>query len=118
MFTGDDDYVFVQDTGELLGYDWSTRRFKLARDAANLTAARASDDPLTFHDLRHSYGTLAAAIYQDLRCRSNWGHASITTTEIYAHLSRARTPRAKGSAGLNAMLAPTGLAREGEIVAA
>jgi integrase len=40
-FTSDDDYVFVQETGEPLGYDWTIRRFKAARDAAGLTSPRA-----------------------------------------------------------------------------
>jgi integrase len=85
-FTGDDDYAFCQETGEPLGYDWTIRRFKAARDAAKLTSPRAGDEPLTFHDLRHSYGTLAAAIYKDLRqVQEYMGHASITTIEIYAH---------------------------------
>jgi integrase len=67
QFTDDDDYVFCQETGEALGYDWTIRRFKAARGAAKLTSPRAGDETLTFHDLRHSYGILAAAIYKDLR---------------------------------------------------
>jgi integrase len=61
-FSSDEDYVFCQATGEPLGYDWTTRRFKTARDAAQLASPRAGDEPLTFHDLRHTYGTLAAAL--------------------------------------------------------
>jgi integrase len=118
-FTSDDDYVFCNDVGEPLGYDWTTRRFKAARDAAGLTSPRAGDETLTFHDLRHSYGTLAAAIYKDLRqVQEYMGHASITTTEIYAHFVPRTDAATKGSAGLDAMLAPAGLAREGEIVGA
>jgi hypothetical protein len=46
------------------------------------------------------------------------GHASITTTEIYAHFVPRTDAATKGSAGLDAMLAPAGLTREGEIVGA
>ena len=84
-----------------LGYDWTTRRFKAARDAAKLTSPRAGDEPLTFHDLRHSYGSLAAAIYKDLRqVQEYMGHASITTTEISAHFVPRTDAASKGSAGL------------------
>jgi len=118
MFASDDDYVFCNEQGEPLGYDWTIRRFKAARDAAGLTSPRPGDEPLTFHDLRHTYRTLAAAIYKDLRqVQEYMGHASITTTEIYAHFVPRTDAASKGSAGLDAMLAP-GLARDGEIVKA
>jgi integrase len=64
-------------------------------------------------------GLRAARRYKELRpVQEYMGHASITTTEIYAHFVPRTDAASKGSAGLNAMLAPTGLAREGEIVAA
>jgi integrase len=107
-FTSDDDYVFVQETGDPLGYDWTTRRFKAARDAAKLTSPRAGSKTLTFHRLRHSYGTLAAAIYKDLRrVQQYMGHESLTTTEIYAHFIPQADAAAVGSAGLDAMLSPS-----------
>jgi integrase len=107
-FTDDDDYVFCQDTGDALGYDWTTKRYRKARDAAKLTSPRAGDETLTFHDLRHSYGTLAAAIYKDLRqVQEYMGHASITTNEIYAHFIPRTDAATKGSAGLSAMLSPS-----------
>jgi Phage integrase family len=107
-FTGDDDYVFCQETGEPLGYYWTTRRFKAARDAAKLTSPRAGDEPLTFHDLRHTYGTLAAAIYRNLRQVQEYvGHASITTTEIYAHFIPQADAAAMATAARRAMLAPS-----------
>jgi integrase len=113
-FSSDDDYVFCQDTGEPLGYDWTTRRFKAARDAAKLTSPRAGSEPLTFHDLRHSYGTFAARIYKDLhKVQHFMGHASITTTEIYAHFLPAVQAASEGTAGLSA---PSVLGRSGAAV--
>jgi integrase len=107
-FTDDDDYVFCQETGEALGYDWTIRRFKAARDAAKLTSPRAGDEPLTFHDLRHTYGTLAAQIYRNLRqVQEYMGHASITTTEIYAHFIPQADAAAMATAARRAMLAPS-----------
>jgi integrase len=42
-FTDADDYVFCSEVGEALGYGWTTRRFKAARDAAHLTSPRANE---------------------------------------------------------------------------
>jgi integrase len=50
QFTAYDDYVFVNEVGEPLGYDWTTRRFKDARDAAGLTSPRPNPRTLTLHD--------------------------------------------------------------------
>ena len=67
---------------------------------------RPHERNLTFHDLRHSYGTMAASIYGNLReVQEYLGHASVTTTEIYAHhvplwmRGSARHRWARGDAG-------------------
>jgi hypothetical protein len=104
-FTSDKDYAFVNDVGAPLGYDWTAKRFKLARDAAGLTSPRPADRELTFHDPRHSSGTLAAAIYTSLReVQEYMGHASVTTTELYAHFVPRRDAAARGTAGFASML--------------
>jgi integrase len=41
--------------------------------------------PLRFHDLRHTFGTLGAQVWSLRDLQAYMGHASITTTEIYAH---------------------------------
>ena len=44
------------------------------------------DDPIVFHDLRHTFGTLCAAKGIDLRRIQAWmGHADIQTTMRYLH---------------------------------
>jgi integrase len=104
-FTELDDYVFCNDVGGALGYDWTTLRFKVARDAAKLTSPRPNDRKLTFHDLRHSYGTLAARFYGNLRdVQEYMGHASVTTTEIYAHFVPRVDAAARGTAALTEAL--------------
>jgi integrase len=106
-FSDDDDYVFVNEVGEALGYDWTIRRFRVARDAAKLTSPRANERELTFHDLRHTYGTLAAKFYGDVREVQHYmGHASVTTTEIYSHFIPRTDAAAKGTAALAAALSP------------
>jgi integrase len=59
---------------------------------------RSDARTLTFHDLRHSYGTLAASIYANLReVQEYMGHASVTTTELYAHFVPRLDAAARGA---------------------
>jgi hypothetical protein len=39
----------------------------------------------TFHDLRHTFGTMAAQVWPLHDVQAFMGHADITTTMIYAH---------------------------------
>jgi hypothetical protein len=50
---------------------------------------------------------LAASIYANLReVQEYMGHASVTTTELYAHFVPRRDAAARGTEGLEAMLTP------------
>ena len=78
-FIGPDDYVFANRFGHRLDPSALRRRYERARDAAGL-------EPLRFHDLRHTYGSLLVAGGNDLpSVKSAMGHARITTTERYLH---------------------------------
>ena len=78
-FTGPDDYVFASRLGRRLDPSALRRRFERARDAAGL-------EPLRFHDLRHTYGSLLVAGGIDLpSVKAAMGHSHITTTEHYLH---------------------------------
>lgn len=78
-FTAPDDYVFANRFGRRLDPSALRRRFERARDAAGL-------EPLRFHDLRHTYGSLLVAGGIDLASvRAAMGHSRITTTERYLH---------------------------------
>jgi integrase len=78
-FTGPDDYVFCSRLGRRLDPSALRRRYERARDAAGL-------DPLRFHDLRHTYGSLLVAGGIDLvSVKAAMGHSRITTTERYLH---------------------------------
>lgn len=78
-FTGPDDYVFPNRFGRRLDPSALRRRFERARDAAGL-------EPLRFHDLRHTYGSLLVAGGIDLASvKAAMGHSRITTTERYLH---------------------------------
>ncbi len=78
-FTAPDDYVFINRLGRRLDASALRRRFERARDTAGL-------EPLRFHDLRHTYGSLLVAGGIDLAgVKAAMGHARISTTERYLH---------------------------------
>ncbi|MDQ6836651.1 MAG: site-specific integrase [Actinomycetota bacterium] len=78
-FTGRDDYVFANRLGRRLDPSAVRHRYGRARDAAGL-------EPLRFHDLRHTYGSLLVAGGIDLASvKAAMGHARISTTERYLH---------------------------------
>ncbi len=78
-FTGDDDVVFVGTHGEHLDASALRRRYKRAIADAGLR-------PLRFHDLRHTFGTLAVSGGAQLLQVQAWmGHADISTTMVYLH---------------------------------
>jgi integrase len=57
-FTGPDDLVFASVVGGHLLDDDVRDAFYAALDAAGLGHLRGKDDPIVFHDLRHTFGTL------------------------------------------------------------
>ena len=59
----------------------STRR----SSAPGSGTLREKDDPIVFHDLRHTFGTLGAAIWPLHDLQGYMGHADIQTTMIYVH---------------------------------
>jgi integrase len=78
-FTKPDDYVFVNRLGRRLDPSALRRRFERARNAAGL-------EPLRFHALRHTYGSLLVAGGIDLASvKAAMGHSRISTTERYLH---------------------------------
>ena len=88
-FQDDDDFVFSHpETGSVLDPSKLGKRFRKAVE-------RAKVHEITFHDLRHTFGTQMAAAGAPLRAIQEWmGHADAKTTEIYAHYA----PDATGGA--------------------
>ena len=71
--------MFVGEGGGYLDASALRRRFVAARDSAELR-------PLRFHDLRHSFGSLAARMAESPRELQEWmGHADLKTTARYTH---------------------------------
>ena len=75
---GDDDLVFPNPVGEPFDASGLRRRFGLALAAAGLRHIR-------FHDLRHSFGTLAVQAFPLSDVQAYMGHADVATTMIYVH---------------------------------
>jgi integrase len=85
-FTGGDDLVFGSVVSEHLNDDVVRDAFYDALEAAELGHLREKDEPIVFHDLRHTFGTQCAAKGIDLRRIQAWmGHANIATTMRYLH---------------------------------
>jgi integrase len=78
FWTGDDDLVFVSPTGGHVEESALRRRFYTALDDAGLSRMR-------WHDLRHTFGTLAVQAFPLTDVKAYMGHADIQTTMIYAH---------------------------------
>ena len=79
-FRADSDLVFCNpETGHVLDPSKMRKRFKDALAHAEVRA-------ITFHELRHTFGTQMAAAGAPLRAIQEWmGHADAKTTEIYRH---------------------------------
>lgn len=78
VFTGPDDLVFGSPTGAHLEDSALRRRYYKALQAAGI-------DHLRFHDLRHTFGTLAVQEFPLSDVKAYMGHADIATTMIYVH---------------------------------
>lgn len=79
-YAADKDLVFCHpETGNPLDRAKLTRRFKKAIRSADVRE-------ITFHELRHTFGTRMAAAGVPLRTIQHWmGHADAKTTQVYAH---------------------------------
>lgn len=78
-FTGDDDLVFSGEAGGHLDGSALRRRFTAAQERAGLRRIR-------FHDLRHTFGTLAVRGAESIVELQAWmGHAEVRTTMRYTH---------------------------------
>lgn len=78
IFTARTDYVFCSADGGALDRSAVRKRFVRAQEAAGVAVRR-------FHDLRHTFGTLAVRRFDVLAVKEMMGHAKLTTTERYLH---------------------------------
>jgi integrase len=98
--TRPDDLVFSPGHNVPFHNDTVRKRFYTALEAAGLGRLRAKDDPIVFHDLRHTFGTLAVQAFPLSDVKAMMGHADISTTMIYVH----HVPQTDAAARLSALL--------------
>lgn len=77
-FTGEDDLVFCQATGQHLDGWTLRRRYDAALKRAGLRRVR-------FHDLRHCFGSTAVRAFALSDVQAMLGHAHVSTTMRYVH---------------------------------
>ncbi|MGD0454834.1 MAG: tyrosine-type recombinase/integrase [Solirubrobacteraceae bacterium] len=95
-YTTDQDLVFPSPDGDYLEDSALRRRYYKALKAAKI-------EHLRFHDLRHTFGTLAVQEFALSDVKAYMGHADITTTMIYVH----HIPQHDAADRLSARLAKT-----------
>ena len=100
--TRPDDLVFSLGHNVPFHHDTARKRFYATLQAAGLGRLRAKDDPIVFHDLRHTFGTLAVQAFPLSDVKAMMGHADISTTMIYVH----HVPQTDAAARLTALLEP------------
>jgi integrase len=72
------DYVFCRPDGGPLDRSAIRTRFIRAQEKAGVRVRR-------FHDLRHSFGSLAIQKFDLVAVKDMMGHSKLTTTERYLH---------------------------------
>ena len=85
-FTAPADRVFASETGGMVGEDAFRDALYEALEAAGIDRkgfpARGG---FVFHDLRHTFGTLAVRVWPLSDVQAYMGHADIQTTMLYVH---------------------------------
>ena len=77
-FTGRDDFVFCRPDGGPLDRSTVRSRFVRAQKKAGVKVRR-------FHDLRHTFGSLAVRNFDVVTVKEMMGHSKLATTERYLH---------------------------------
>jgi integrase len=98
--TAAEDRVFTLGHNEPIHQDTVRKRFYAALDRAGLGHLRGEQEPIVFHDLRHTFGTLAVQTFPLSDVMAMMGHADISTTMIYVH----HVPQHDAAARLTALL--------------
>ena len=93
-FIGRSDFVFVRPDGESLDRSAVRHRFVAAQKAAGVRVRR-------FHDLRHTFGSIAIRRFDLVSVQAMMGHSKITTTQRYLHAK----PRSDDAAKLTELFA-------------
>ena len=99
-FTEPGNLIFCNRIGTYLHDGELRHRFYEALNDADLGHKRDGDRPITFHDLRHTFGTLAVKAWDLPKVQGYMGHADISTTMVYVH----HVPKTEDAEALQAQL--------------
>jgi integrase len=84
--TGPDDLVFSTSAGGRIQSGQVRDAFYRGQRAVGLGYLREKEDnPITFHDLRHTFGTIAVRVFDIVEVQAYMGHSDIKTTMRYVH---------------------------------
>jgi integrase len=112
QFNGQDDLVFCSEVGEHRDDSRIRRMFYSTLTEAGFEHLRQGPRAFRFHDLRHTFGTLAVKVWPISDVQAYLGHADIQTTMLYVH----HQPRRAAAAELTELVeAATAPALEGEL---
>jgi len=85
-YVGGDDLVFCDQVGRALADDVLRKVLYAAmEDAETDRKAFPARGGFTFHDLRHTFGTMAAQVWPLVDVQAYMGHADVQTTMRYLH---------------------------------
>jgi integrase len=104
-FVDEDDLVFPNEVGDPIDDGHLRARFYEALDRARLRWLR-------FHDLRHTFGTLAVQAFPLSDVKAYMGHADISTTMIYVH----HVPQMDAADKLSRLVAQAGSPPNEEVI--
>lgn len=99
-FIGPEDLVFPNEVGNFFDDGKVRKRFYRALVDAGLGRLREKEDRFVFHDLRHTFGTLAVRAFPLSDVKAFMGHENIETTMIYVH----HVPQSDAASRLSALL--------------
>ncbi len=100
-FTGPDDRVFCDPIGKTVNDGAIRGALYDALGAAGISRDRGTGKLFVFHDLRHTFGTLAVQAFPLSDVQAYMGHADISTTMLYVHF----TPQHAAADRLGALVA-------------
>lgn len=82
---GPNDLVFPNVRGGMQDAGRVRDAFYAGLYAVGLGHLREVDEPIVFHDLRHTFGTLAVRVFPLVDVQAYFGHKDISTTMRYVH---------------------------------
>jgi integrase len=103
QFTGAKDRAFCDPTDETLNDGAIRAVFYAALESAGIDRDRGTGKKLVFHDLRHTFGTLAVQAFPLSDVQAYMAHADIQTTMIYVR----HTPQHAAADRLGELVART-----------